>query len=221
MLCNICAYAEDLITIGGKFYSNITIREVTPCVLKIFHSSGAASIATGDIPDEFLRSHKIPFEKCSEFETDRQIALDERKFQDFIASNVEIVLPDGSTSNSSKIVGYDPIRVVFMFPGGPKGLDSRDLPESVRAATRYSDKAAEEFRVYLREQEIARNAQIEKYEEAQKTRKLEEDRQAVYKRLLRPSLSSFSSGSSGRVSVKGYYRKNGTYVRSHSRSRPR
>lgn len=36
-----------------------------------------------------------------------------------------------------------------------------------------------------------------------------------------PVSTSSSSGSSGRVQVKGYYRKDGTYVRPHTRSAPR
>lgn len=45
--------------------------------------------------------------------------------------------------------------------------------------------------------------------------------ESLYSSPRKSSSSSYRSSSSGSVQVKGYYRKNGTYVAPHTRSAPR
>lgn len=51
------AGAEDLKTVSGRNYSNITIKEITENGIRISHASGIAGIRFDDLPADFLKKH--------------------------------------------------------------------------------------------------------------------------------------------------------------------
>ena len=220
-LCGLLC-SEELKTIDGEVYQEFTVRKVEPCEIVILHSTGSATIRTGNLTDEFLELHEVPFEKCKDFELERTIALRARKFADFVASKKQIVLPDGVQADSSQITSYNPARVVFLLEGGPKGIDPAELPKFLQDAIDYSESAAVEFREYERSQELASARGLAKIRELRKAKALKQAEQQELARLLKLARTLPSTGggvSYGSVWVNGYYRKDGTYVRGHYRSR--
>ena len=50
--------AEDLITVSGRNFSNIEIREITKSGILISHTSGIARVRFDDLPGDFLKKHQ-------------------------------------------------------------------------------------------------------------------------------------------------------------------
>ena len=50
--------AEDLITVSGRNFSNIEIREITKSGIVISHTSGIAKVRFDDLPGDFLKKHQ-------------------------------------------------------------------------------------------------------------------------------------------------------------------
>lgn len=216
-----CLRAEDLTTIEGDTYRGISIKALTSCEVKLIHEGGVVYLATGSLPDEFIKKHHIPVKSCESFAVDREVAQNAANLQAYISGKSKIRLPDGSYTHSGKIIGHTPIRVTFLFESGPKGYDPELLSEELRKAIGYSAAAAKEYRAYLQEQEQAYQQQLAKLrklrEEARK--QAEKEKYASMMQELARREQKDKSYSTGKIWVRGYYRKDGTYVRGHFRSR--
>ena len=157
-----------------------------------------------------------------------------------VASAETITTLDGRLYHNVKITKTDPAGINIIHASGACYIPFTNLPQIIRDAHRYDSEASSTFIAQQREAERARV----KGEEGR--RKEEASRSVVHiPQTTRPTTSTTleetarptetSSGmptrdyssrdyssrsySAGRIHVRAYYRKDGTYVRAHTRRR--
>lgn len=198
------------------------------------HKGGVAYIRFGNLPDSFIERHNIQTKQSEYFLADRSAAKLSRKVKNYINTNSEIKLPDGKTISSSKIINYNPVRLIFITDNGVTGYEIDQLSRELQLLLDYSIEAAEEYREFLKEEEKRQKqylAEIRLLESKKRMASIEYDKLASLRAKAKKSTRSYSSKpfytsskstssySSSDVWVRGYTRSDGTYVRGHWRSR--
>lgn len=166
----------------------------------------------------------------------------------FVALSASIVLADardittlkGETFYSVTITRVEKTGIAVMHRNGVAFLDFLILPEEIRREFGYTSEGYAAGQALLQQQQIAA-AELQRRLDAEAAARQEQQRQEAAARVeaSRPIVSrdysvtdysartygtnrySERSYTGGTVSVRGYYRKNGTYVQPHTRRAPR
>lgn len=213
-------FAEDLQTVDGRLLQEIKINWVKPCEVQIFHSKGVSLIETGALPDEFIKRHGIPIEQCIEFESSRLAAFEINNFIKLKEKKIPFVLQNGTKTDTSQIIRYNPARIIIAFPSGPRSFENSTLPPFLKEAIRYTEQAAIE---YANAERLALAEYQFRIAELQRNRTESKISAKEWERKWLEAQSNYGGflGGGGKVWVNGYTRRDGTYVKGHYRSSPR
>ena len=221
----------NLTTIEGDTYKNVRIIKKEPCKIQIMHNGGIAKIRKGSLPDDFIKEHQITYELCDSFESDRAVAHLDKKVNAYINSKSKIELPDGRVTNSSKIINYNPVKIIVISDDGVRGYEINKLSKQIQDILDYSLESANEYNEFLKIEAIqqkkylarVRELELKSKREAKESEELARIKARAKKarRISSTSSSSnnYSSSRSGQIWVRGYTRRDGTRVSGHWRSR--
>lgn len=132
--------AEDLVTLNGLTYTNITISRIEPDAIRILHSAGAARIPASQLPALFKTQHALTFTDAPKAEEPQNI-----------------VTTSGKTYAGAVVKRVEPDRIMVIYKEGATVIPMTDLPPEMQQkynfdpvkAKAYADNraAAEDSRV--------------------------------------------------------------------------
>jgi hypothetical protein len=183
-------FSDDMITKKGVVYKDAIIVQVTGDKVVIWYSGGDATIPSNELPDNLFRLYCDP---------------------SLAVLPDPLMLNDGTILQSPHLMGFDPEGITISHKDGVGRFPFYRLPVILRMRYPYNDKM---LTVYLDLRE--RRSHREKM--------TDDSSRDVSDGVSYAGSAGFSGGSGyhssgGEVQVRGYYRKDGTYVHGYTRKK--
>jgi len=224
------AFARDLTTKDGKTFYNFIVEKVLPSGLQIRHSTGEDLIVIANLPADIL-SEYYP----SSSTTTAAASPTPPK-------SLSILVAGGETYRDVVITRVEPLGIRFQHSSGVAFIDFKYLSPTDRRKFNFNinvyqqavtAEAEHKQAVAAAREQQALAEQQRLQEAAEAARYTSRDYSTRYSQLSSstPTPTPYQTYESdyttttptyyggGRVYVHGYYRKDGTYVRPHSRRR--
>jgi hypothetical protein len=77
----IYASAEDITTVNGKTYSNVTVTRVEPDGISIKHSAGIIKLFVNELTPELQEKYKLSSDSAGQYQRNRTLALQQREIE--------------------------------------------------------------------------------------------------------------------------------------------
>ncbi|MCK9434322.1 MAG: hypothetical protein M0R32_05750 [Candidatus Cloacimonetes bacterium] len=77
----IYASAEDITTVKGKTYSNVTVTRVEPDGIFIKHSAGIIKLFVNELTPELQAKYKLSSDSAGQYQRNRTLALQQREIE--------------------------------------------------------------------------------------------------------------------------------------------
>lgn len=174
--------------------------------------------------EEELATISISKSSTTEAQPESPWTAEEMKLARSQPETIDVVTSSGETiSNATVVRVVDNAYLIWRKDGGGGKARLSDLPTSVQKRFGYDDSrassvyAADEAKKKAQDQAYAQAAQAAAATQSQTSRQSSSMNSGYFGGGY--SDSSYVPSSSGRVYVSGYYRKDGTYVRPHTRRR--
>lgn len=76
-----CSFAEDITTVKGKTYSNVTVTRVEPDGISIKHSAGIIKLFLNELTPELQAKYNLGSESAIQYQRNRTLALQQREIE--------------------------------------------------------------------------------------------------------------------------------------------
>ena len=230
LLASVCLIsARDIVTVSGEVYHNATVTRVEETGIAITHRDGAAFIGFADLPADVRGQFDHPGD-----------VPDSAQSSSALARAPEITTLDGVTYYNITINQIEKTGIRVRHRDGVGFIDFLRLPFQLRRKYGYTEAAYAAGKAIQQQQKLAaeeNQRRIAANIAAREAKDQQRREQAQASFTQQPSSiatrdygnNSYTSrdygadryagngSAGGTVSVKGYYRKNGTYVHSYTR----